>query len=63
MSQEFSVCLEGDIALGLACFVGAQMVRRLEVPLQGFIAVIVHVFVVLTAKVTRQMHPTQMVKE
>ena len=61
--QKFTFSLEGNIALGLACFVRTQVVCGLEVPLQRFIVVIVYILVVLTAKMTRQMHPTQMIKE
>ena len=55
--------LERHVALRLAAVVGANEVRTLEVPLQRLVVVVVHLLVVVTAQVTRQMHAIQMFHE
>lgn len=63
MRFHFILCLEGNIALGFTFVVGAYVMRFCEVLLEGRVVRIVHVFELVVAQVTRQMHPLQMIQE
>ena len=55
MGFQLVLRLEGNIAFGLAVVVGANEVGFGEVDLQAEVILVIHVFVVVPAQVTRQM--------
>lgn len=63
MGLKLVLSTEGDVALLLAVFVGAEVVRPREVGLETRVAGIVHVFIEVGAEMACQVLPVEMVKE
>ena len=60
---EFILSRESYIALLFACLIWTEMMCGLKMFLKGFIVIVVHIFVLLSTQMTRQMEPAKMVKE
>ena len=60
MSLKLAFGLEGHVALGTAGVIGAHKMGSREVDLQLLVIVVPRVFVIISAKVTRQMHTMEM---